>query len=142
MSVVEDFNEEDKTDYELYAGTLNYSFDPRQYETRSAAERGIEEDKVLAAEIKRYYPELRGWEVVPLARAWRCYSKDVCSIDEEYVCVRTPDFLAYLYIVQENLDISEKSWLSAVQEAVNILWPGAIQKDIIDEANYPTGNKE
>ena len=33
----EDFNEEDETNYKLYAQTLNYHFDPQQYVIQSTA---------------------------------------------------------------------------------------------------------
>jgi hypothetical protein len=132
MIEVEEFNEEDETNYKLYTQTLNYRFDPQRYVIQTADENDIEEDRVLATEIKRYYSELNDWEAKPLVRAWRRYSEDVCSIDEEYVCVRTPDFLAYLYVVQEEWFLGDKTWLELVQEAVNILWPHAIQKNAID----------
>lgn len=115
--------EEEATEYDLYTSTLDYKFDPHPYSV-TAGEEAIEEDEhLLAAEIKRFYPELIDWEVKALTTAWRSYSRDVCLIDEEYVCVRTPDFLAYLFVIQEGWDPAGRPWLGVVQEAVNILWP-------------------
>lgn len=120
-------DENEPTDYDLYTGRIAYGFDPNQYAVNPGNAEISAEEQQLAAEIKRFFPELANWGAGELVKAWRSYSQDVCLIDEEFVCVRTPDFLAYLYVVQEGWNLADRTWLNAVQEAVNILWPHAAE---------------
>ena len=68
----------------------------------------------LATELKRFYPELLNWPDKSLATAWRSYSQKVGLVTEEYVCVREPNFLAFLYVNQEGWPTDEKRWIETL----------------------------
>lgn len=112
--------------YGLYAAEVRYDFSPDKY-SDSPALGDPEYDGVLASEIKGYFPELAGWEPSALANAWRAYSRDVGLMDEELVCVRTPVFLGYLYVVQEGWPVEAGQWVVAAENAVKILWPDVVE---------------
>jgi hypothetical protein len=107
--------------YGLYTAQVRYDFASDKYAT-SAAPASLAYDEALAQELKSYFPELGAWASIALANAWRAYSKDVGLVDEEYVCVRTPDFLGYLFVIQEGWELSSSEWITAVDAAVKILW--------------------
>ena len=109
--------------YYLYAAEVRYNFAPDKY--AAPASQDADRDQVLAAEIKSYFPELSGWEATALANAWRAYSRDVGLIDEELVCVRTPTFLGFLFVVQEGWPVAPRKWVVATDAAIKILWPDA-----------------
>jgi hypothetical protein len=120
------FNE-DESYYELYTRLLDYKFDHSPYRDALITV-DINYERAMAGEIKRFYPELIDWPNECLSEAWRRYSRDVCLIDEEYVCVRSPDFLSYLFIVQENWQVDGGRWIEAVQSAAKLLWPESIEE--------------
>lgn len=115
-------DEEEDTDLALYKGLVLYEFDTRCYST-SQHRHPKKQDEIISTEVKKYYPELLTWQSSEVAAAWRNYSRDVCLIDEEYICMRSPTFLAYLYIVQEKWPIERGRWFPAIDRAIGILWP-------------------
>jgi hypothetical protein len=126
----DEFFDERKTDLGLYSRLLDYQFKHELYSNASSIE-DMSYERAMADEIKRFYPELTDWPHRCLTEAWRRYSRDVCLIDEEYVCMRSPDFLSYLFIVQESWQVDNGKWIEAVQSAVRLLWPES--KEGLDE---------
>ena len=122
----DDYDEENElTDLEKFSSAVNYDFHYQPYDIDTFDKQKNERDHVLASELKKYYPELALWPARALATAWRLYSKDVGLIEEELVCVRSPNLLAYLFVRQEKWPVSEDDWLNALNAASRILWPAS-----------------
>jgi hypothetical protein len=122
--VAEEYYPEDETtDLQRFSRRVNYNFESHSYDIDTFRPEKNEPDNELAVELKKYYPELRLWPVRALATAWRLYSKDVGFVEEELVCVRSPNLLGYLFVRQENWPVPDKDWLSAIDAAIRILWP-------------------
>jgi hypothetical protein len=100
---------------------LNYPFAFEAYDYDSST-LVTENDQVLANEIKRFYPELRKWPDRCLSTAWRLYSKAVGLDGEEYVCMREPNFLSFLYANQEGWQVDEDRWVETFDRAAKELW--------------------
>ena len=116
----DDLNDE-PADYERFKPLVHYAFDPLVYDFDSSNEL-TEDDDTIATELKRFYPELLSWPNRSIATAWRDYSKRVGLVTEEFVCVREPNFLAFLYVNQEAWPIDEERWMETLDSAVVELW--------------------
>ncbi|HXI25265.1 MAG TPA: hypothetical protein VNG71_15485 [Pyrinomonadaceae bacterium] len=121
MSIDDDDLNDDSTGYERFNPLVSYGFDPRAYDFDTSNEL-TEDDDTLATELKRFYPELLNWPNRALATAWRNYSQRVGFVTEEFVCVREPNFLAFLYVNQETWPIDEERWIEILDRALNELW--------------------
>jgi len=112
---------EDATDFGRFGPLVSYPFNPESYEFDTSNEL-TEDDDTLAPELRRFYPELLNWSSRSLATAWRTYSQRVGLVTEEYVCVREPNFLAFLYVNQQGWRVDEHRWIEALERAVTELW--------------------
>jgi hypothetical protein len=121
MSSDDDDLNDQAAGYERFSPLISYPFDPNAYDFDTSTE-VTEDDETLAIELKRFYPEFVDWQDKSLATAWRSYSQRVGSVTEEYVCLRDPSFLAFLYVNQEAWPIDEERWIEILDRAVNELW--------------------
>jgi hypothetical protein len=112
---------EQSPEFDRFTKRISYSFSPKLYNFETSSEL-TEDDAILAIELRHYYPELKDWPNIPLATAWRSYSQKVGLVTEEYVCVREPNFLAFLYVIQEGWQVDENQWIDNLNQAVAFLW--------------------